>query len=558
MTAKKPKLEIVAPPPTDAGRMRALFLGHGGAYGTHGEPTQAPGSLKWEIKTTARTHKGPTTTAMWAAHLAGTKPLGIIPITEDSMCWWACIDVDKYDIDLLPIIKAVEDSGLPLVCARSKSGGLRIYLFLSEPRPAALVLAVMRDIAARLGLAECEIFPKQTNLVGERGDLGNWMVMPYYGDTFGGKIKAQVGLKPSGEEMALADFLDLAESRRQSPEQVEALRPATGPGAALSGPAQTRQSGVAGGVTDLTDGPPCLERIAEGLAEYRNNALTHAGIFLKRKYPDWEDRVEQYNQIAMRPPLTSDEVVTIKKSLRKKDYEYTCHVRPMCGLCDSTLCRTRRYGVGQDHGDDYPTIEGFTVTRSEQPVWRMKLAGVERRLTFVKAEEFTDFKKFNNECVRQASRFFPPSKAVQGYWTRHISEWVRRAVPVTPPAGVTPFDQFWGHLAAMLVEHWQGGSIEDVLRGKPFEDQKAGCIYFQLKDVYNYLRREGMEDVTFPKVADWLHQAEARQGENGKPDGTQIEIKGKRKRLWYISASRMRAESDPPISPPRGKDRGVV
>src|SRR6185369_3743322 len=96
------------PEPTDAKRMMALFAGHGGAYGTHATPTQAPGSLKWEIKRTARTHRGPTTARMWEDHLSGVKPLGIIPIREDDTCGWACIDVDAYDVDLLPIVAAIE------------------------------------------------------------------------------------------------------------------------------------------------------------------------------------------------------------------------------------------------------------------------------------------------------------------------------------------------------------------------------------------------------------------------------------------------------------------
>src|SRR5580700_739404 len=97
-----------------AERMMQLFAGHRSAHGTHGEPRQA-GNGKMEIKTTARTLREPVTIDLWESHLKGERPLGGIPIDEDSMCQWGCVDVDEYKSNVLGYVQAAETAKLPLV-----------------------------------------------------------------------------------------------------------------------------------------------------------------------------------------------------------------------------------------------------------------------------------------------------------------------------------------------------------------------------------------------------------------------------------------------------------
>ena len=107
----------------------------------------------------------------------------------------------------------------------SKSGGLHLFLFLSEGAPAADVRDALRRAAEALGVGECEIFPKQDDL---RADgTGNWMIMPYFGGTYGGKLRLQRGLKKTGAEMTLAEFLTAAESERTTLADLRSLLPAT-------------------------------------------------------------------------------------------------------------------------------------------------------------------------------------------------------------------------------------------------------------------------------------------------------------------------------------------
>ena len=70
---------------------------------------------------------------LWQDHVEGKRPLGIIPIREDSTCSWGSIDIDEYDVDALAVVKKIEQMKLPLVPCRSKSGGLHLFLFVTEP-----------------------------------------------------------------------------------------------------------------------------------------------------------------------------------------------------------------------------------------------------------------------------------------------------------------------------------------------------------------------------------------------------------------------------------------
>src|ERR1019366_8696331 len=104
-----------------------LFAGFAGAHGTHGTPTQEPDSLKWAIKTTARTLRQPVTVDLWLSHLTGERPLGVIPIREDSTSSWGSIDIDDYDKVLLVLVGRIQREKIPLVACRSKSGGLHLF-----------------------------------------------------------------------------------------------------------------------------------------------------------------------------------------------------------------------------------------------------------------------------------------------------------------------------------------------------------------------------------------------------------------------------------------------
>lgn len=466
-----------------AERLAALFAGHSGAHGTHGEPYQEPGRLKWEIKSTARTLREPPTVELWEQHVAGKRPLGIISIREDSNCLWGSIDVDQYDTDLIEVVQRVEAAEMPLVPCRSKSGGLHLFLFLQDPQPAAAVQAVLQDAAARLGLARSEIFPKQTQVLVERGDLGNWMVMPYFGNTYGGKLREQVGVKKTGAEMTVEEFLRTAEKAKVGAAAFQLLTVKRG--AHANGRATLHEE-----ISDFRDGPPCLQHLAAiGVEEHagRNNALLHMGVYFKRRNPGtWRRDLELASANYMRPPLSAEEIAEIIKSLSRKEYEYTCKAEPMCSHCNATVCRTRRWGVGEE--GDLPAISGLSKLDTQPPIWFVDVGGVRLEIS---TDQLQRYDLFHKACLSEGLVF---NLMKQAEWIGVVKEAMRNCVVLEAPAEVGVQGRFREYLEDFLTNRSRGKRLDDLFSGRPFEDEEERRYYFRLQDLQRFLNREDFRD----------------------------------------------------------------
>ena len=67
-----------------------------------------------------------------------------------------------------------------------------------------------------LGTVAAKIFPKQEQILVERGDVGNFINLPY----FDAKQTLRYAIKEDGEPASLEEFLDLVDARAVSPEWI--------------------------------------------------------------------------------------------------------------------------------------------------------------------------------------------------------------------------------------------------------------------------------------------------------------------------------------------------
>lgn len=505
-----------------AQRIMTLFEGYAGQHGTHGVPDLDPNGLKWGIKRTAKTVKQPVTLAMWQAHLDGKRPLGIPPIRSDSTCLWGSIDIDQYDIDLTAVVRKVEELGLPLVPCRSKSGGLHLFIFFAEPVDAAAAQSVLRDIAASIGFAGSEIFPKQTKVIEERGDKPNWIVMPYYGDDFKSKLKMQRGLKKSGAEMTVGEFLTIAEKRRVTLAQVADLAQPSRAAAAKTNGANGHAKGTPPKLA-YSDGPPCLQHLAtSGFPEGgRNNALFHIGVYLKKANPtDWQKHLESDNQKHMRPPLPADEVDAVIKSLQKKEYEYKCKDQPMVTHCNSPVCRGRKHGVGV--GGSYPEILGLDKLESDPPLWFVQIPN--HRIP-MSTEDLQNYKRFHRLCMATANVCY--KMIPEPVWFSIVGEAMQQVNLISAPEDLSMVGVFREMLETFLTNRMRGKQKEDLLRGAPWEDEEAGRHYFQMAALEKFLQREGVKNVERSML-------KVRINALGGGYRDQMNIKGNNRSMWWV------------------------
>jgi hypothetical protein len=157
-----------------AERFNNLFIGNERRHVKNfGPPTQDTKKQKWCLD--VRTHSGPATLSHWQDHFSQKYILSVIPLLDDGTCWFACIDVDDYSINQIEICERA--SKLPLHPARSKSGGLHLFVFFKEPVPADKVIPALRVWAGMLGLTKYEIFPSSAQADPEHNTRA--ISMPY-------------------------------------------------------------------------------------------------------------------------------------------------------------------------------------------------------------------------------------------------------------------------------------------------------------------------------------------------------------------------------------------
>jgi len=527
-------------------RLAALFEGNDTHHGTHGEPSRDPtsGSLKWVIRPTAKTLKRGPTEKDWEQHVNGVRPLGISPIRNDNSTIWGSIDYDVYDQDIMEILVKVEQSKFPLVPCRSKSGGLHLFLFTTAPVPARKMQDVLREIAASLGLSDSEIFPKQATLLVDRGDQGSWMIMPYFGGNFDGKLQMQHGLRSNGGDIGLPEFVRIAERKRQTPEQmdelqVRSLTPKTKrrktSGSGDKGPQPADDETVPFG-----DGPPCLVHMTQGdgvKQGAQNTSLFHMAIYFKKKYPDdWVEHLRRAAQIHMTPPYPTAQLNTIIKSITKRDYQYKCKEEPMRSHCDSILCRKKRFGVTGTGGMVVPKITSIKKLNSQPPVW---FIDVEEAKIECQTEDLQRWDRMQRLLMEKLNN--PFGVIPQPIWLQIIQEAMEKHVEIIHVSQDAKVEgEFLEYLEIYLTNRQRGLKEEDLLLGRPWENEDEGRHYFQLMRLARFLKREGMDGMKRPQIAARLH--ELRGGHVIK------KIKGKSISLHWVPSNLF--EATPSVDPP--------
>ena len=160
-------------------KFMSIFAGLDSAYGTYKVEAQ---NEKGKSVGKGFVVRKPPTVDLWQKHFDGADPsLGIIPIRADNSCTWGAIDIDQYPLDHSQLLAKIKKLGLPLVVFRSKSGGAHVYCFMKQPVPAGDMQKYLTTCAGLLGEAGREIFPKQSEILVERGDTGNFLNLPYFG-----------------------------------------------------------------------------------------------------------------------------------------------------------------------------------------------------------------------------------------------------------------------------------------------------------------------------------------------------------------------------------------
>ena len=450
-------------------KFKSIFLGLDIAYGQY-QPGERGENGKQKGK--AFICRGDVRDPLWSDHLEGKGPaLGIIPITQNNDCRWGCIDIDEYNFDHLSLIQSIRKLNLPLIVCRSKSGGAHVFLFTKENIPASLMQSKLKEIAIVLGHEGCEIFPKQTEILVERGDTGNFLNLPYYNQMKG--LRYAIG--DNGDALALEQFYTAYDKYSCTRGDVENLQITN----------EKREEA-------FPFGPPCLNKLATtGFGQgSRNNALFNIAVFYKQSQPDtWEDKIVEANLKHMDPPLSNSEVQQLIKSVNRKGYDkYRCKDAPINAVCQAGLCRTKRFGVGYGE-EEMPVLGSLTKYTSNPPQWFLDVG--ESRIE-LKTEQLYSPNLFALACLDQANLIVPIPKPKD--WKQHfLKPMMSNLQEVEPLESLDPTNELTGLLQDWTTNRQSARTLDDIFNKLPYTDDKREFTYFRMEDFYSFLKKNNWD-----------------------------------------------------------------
>ena len=459
-------------------KLMTLFRGSSKAHGVYTQVLDKD-PLKKKVKGKALTISMAPTLKKWIEHVEGRVGLGIIPINEENRCWWGVLDIDG-EVDHISLQKRIQALELPLVECYSKSKSAHCFLLLENPTDAESIRSILEEMASKLGVAGCEIFPKQNTLNVEKGDLGNWLNMPYFNNTRKG-VRLRDGKL---EELDLPEFLEYAYSKRLSQEDWNKL-------------IGHIQKSIDELETVLEGAPPCIQYIlkTQGICEgTRNKLMYNIAIYCKKKYPEdiFADKVKEIHDQFAQDPLSIKELNQIIDSVKGKEYRYQCKDGMLKQFCNSSICVERENGI--DFSTEIKTIKNATRILTTPPIYAVEVELESERPSkvYVTTDQLFRQDLFRKECSEQLHKTFLPLSAKQ--WNQMSTSIINNAINQDPPYDMMEESQLYFALIDYLANRLQGTPIALEQEEGVYHNKNEHQIYFKLSGFRSYLIRRGMFD----------------------------------------------------------------
>jgi TOTE conflict system, Archaeo-Eukaryotic Primase domain len=514
-----------------AGKFHQLFRGLDRSHGEYTVPKGAkPSAVDGKLEGSAVTLSEPVTVELWCRHLAGEIGLGITPVNESGFCRWGCIDIDVYPLDLNDLNRRIQKFKLPLLIARTKSGGAHLLLFLTDIGNAADVRDILTRWARKLGYPKAEVFPKQDMVEGK--GFGSWLNMPYQA----GKRSTRYVLDPAtGESLTPEEFLDVAYDRSAPPDNLESWEPVGDtPSVTNRGPSENDV---------FPEGPPCLNLLwAEGVpAHTHNEVMFNIALYYKRVDSVTAEARSLAMSSSVRPNKDMSEIRATVRGALKRQYQYRCRNQPLVTVCQRDECIKRRFGIGEQSpitGDGAPLVLGALYKiLTDPPIWAWDINGRRVELT---SDQMLNQRQFAVR-VHEATSILPKPLRPSA-WTALIAKRSLEAPQHEVPPDATQAGVVWHALEKYCTNRARGQEKSELLMEKPVSF--GGRTYFVGPAFLAWCHAQRVV-VTERKLYGWLHDRGMEH--------SMMEVQGKTVSVWSVPDFEEQVE---PFDVPRDSEVG--
>jgi sulfatase maturation enzyme AslB (radical SAM superfamily) len=189
----------------------------------------------------------------------------------------------------------------------------------------------------------------------------------------------------------------------------------------------------------------------------------------------------------MDPPLNNNEVQQLIKSVNRKGYDkYRCKDAPINSVCQSGLCRTKRFGVGFGE-EEMPVLGSLTKYTSTPPQWFLD---VDKKRIELKSEQLYNPGMFALACLDQANKIVPVPKPKD--WKQHfLKPMMTNLQEVEPLESLDPINEVTGLLQDWTTNRQSARTIDDIFNKLPYTDGEF--TYFRMEDFYSFLKKNNWD-----------------------------------------------------------------
>ena len=419
-----------------------IFDGYRAAYGLadfkHEEATVDPETGK--IKPVYRWNYEPLTDKIYERHLEGALSIGVQPCNQNSEAKFGVIDIDPKDyadFDKKFIIDKIQEYKLPLIPVLSKSGGLHLYLFMTEFVLATVIVSFLSNLLSLFKLKpNNEIFPKQTQLTKdpETGMIkpGQFINLPYF------KKSERLAINLDGVPFTFEQFIQVAEANTVNVEDLKNLTESI------------ENKDLEGVDEEFDDGPPCLAHLSKIMRnpgfDGKDRFMYNYHVFVKMKYGDnWQQRV-------MNAPVKYFEPVhanawdtqTLNSKVRswaKSEKGYTCTQSPLSDFCKKGICVKKKFGILAGSKGSYPVISNLRkIDLDPEPEYEFDVTkpdGIGTATVHCKTVEHVNDQRKRRNAIAKAAGFPPP--IIKADEDQMVLEVLYNTQTIThPPIGTSP------------------------------------------------------------------------------------------------------------------------
>ena len=351
----------------------------------------------------------------------------------------------------------------------------RRFIFTKKFVTAKSMIEKLKNIAKAFGFVKYDLRPQQTKLLNE-DDVGSWLNMPY----FNGEETDRYALY-DGKALSLKHFIEWV--GKFSVNSLDDIK--------LDFIKKENKSNEI-----LPGGPPCLQDLLSqgALAEGgRNNGLFNIGVYLRKRYPeDWQEKLEEYNDEYIDPPLKPREFTTVLNSLDKKSYNYKCKDSPINSVCNKTKCLTCEYGISDD--GTMPVLNSITKILTNPPQYFLTLN--ESKIGPLSSKQIYNFIDFKQVVFENLDMLLP--KINDKLWTESVNDLMSRVIAVEAPKDSSNEGRLLDLLERFCTGSTSSSEVEDILRGKAIVSKTH--TEFRINDLMEFLDRHRFKEFKLNEI----------------------------------------------------------